>query len=315
MQKWKHTLQIVRLPPVGKIFDLARKEELASISLVMKVTQDTMSSPYTTPLASSLPIQSVRLERLQRELRFAWSQLSRDDVLTWGKASSMGFADAAGRRVKNLAHLAKSSVIFGGKEALSGYYAWSESRLKVHLQNRASDASDSIRQTGRTVSEFVSQFADAFKADPADAGVQLLTLVVTSLAVSGGPDGNGGAPDLDLMAGIDAHRSLLSHSILMGAALEAAILSLLGVVQMTYSKLPAHHDSLWDSLHGQASKLSVAASVGVGIGMAYHLLVDGLLQPAPYHDLPVAMPIEAHQSIFVVNSLGEAVDLGKKRGG
>ena len=34
MQKWQHTLQIVRLSPVGKIFDLARKEELASISPV-----------------------------------------------------------------------------------------------------------------------------------------------------------------------------------------------------------------------------------------------------------------------------------------
>ena len=98
-----------------------------------------------------------------------------------------------------------------------------------------------------------------------------------------------------------------------GFALEAGILSLLGVVKMTHSKLPAHHDALWDSLHEQASKLSVAASVGVGIGMAYHLLVDGLVQPAPYHDLPIAMPIEAHQSVFVVNGLGEAIDIGKKR--
>lgn len=272
-----------------------------------------MSSTFTNTMPAALPIQSVRLKRLQGELRYAWSQLSHDDMLAWGAASGMGFAGAAGRRVKNLAHLAKSSVKFGGKEALSGYYAWSDNRLKVHLQNRASNARDSIRQASRTVSEFVSQFAQAFKADPKDAGVQLLTLVVTSLAVSGGPDGNGGAPDLDLMFGIDAHRSILSHSILMGAALEAGILSLLGVVKMTHSKLPAHHDSLWDSLHEQTSKLSVAASVGVGIGMAYHLLVDGLVQPAPYHDLPIAMPIEAHQSVFVVNGLGEAVDLGKKR--
>lgn len=151
MQKWQHTLQIVKIFSCGKNFRLSQKRRIGIDFARHESNARHHKYTYTTPLASSLPIQSVRLERLQRELRFAWSQLSRDDVLTWGKASSMGFADAAGRRVKNLAHLAKSSVIFGGKEALSGYYAWSESRLKVHLQNRASDASDSIRQTGRTV--------------------------------------------------------------------------------------------------------------------------------------------------------------------
>lgn len=75
--------------------------------------------------------------------------------------SGMGFAGAACRRFKNQAHLAKSSVKFVGEEALFGYYVWSENRLKVHLRNRASNASDSIRQASRTVSEFVGQFAQA----------------------------------------------------------------------------------------------------------------------------------------------------------
>ena len=271
-----------------------------------------MSSTNSSPLPVPFKIESDRFKRLQSELSYAWSQLSRNDVLAWGAASGFDFAGAATRRVKNLAHFAKSSAIFIGKEAMSGYGAWSGDRLTTHLQSRALDAVNSVRNVSRTVSDFASQFAQSFRADPKDAGVHLLTLVVTSLIVSGGPDGNGGAPDLDLMAGIDAHRSILSHSILMGAALEAGILSLLGVVKMTHSKLPAQHDELWDSLFDQAKKMTVTASMGVGIGMAYHLLVDGLVQPAPYHDLPLSMPIEAHQTLFVVNGVGEAIDIGKK---
>ena len=271
-----------------------------------------MNSSDIPHLPVPFNFESDRFKRLQSELRYARSQLSRNDVLVWGAACGFDFAGAATRRVKNLAHFAKSSVLFVGKETMSGYAAWSDNRLPIHLQSRASDAVDSVRRVSRTVNAFARQFSKSLQADPADAGVQLLTLVVTSLVVSGGPDGNGGAPDLDLMAGIDAHRSILSHSILMGAALEAGILSLLGVVKMTHSKLPAQHDEMWDSLFEQAKKITVTASMGVGIGMAYHLLVDGLVQPAPYHGLPFSMPIEAHQTLFAVNGVGEAIDIGKK---
>ena len=47
----------------------------------------------------------------------------------------------------------------------------------------------------------------------------------------------GGAPDLDLVFGIGAHRSIFSHSILMGSALETAFLSLLRLVRLTHKNL------------------------------------------------------------------------------
>lgn len=46
--------------------------------------------------------------------------------------------------------------------------------------------------------------------------------------------------------------------------------------------------------------------------MAYHLFVDGLLQPAAYHGLFVSMPMAAHQTIFEVNAAAEALDVGNK---
>lgn len=46
--------------------------------------------------------------------------------------------------------------------------------------------------------------------------------------------------------------------------------------------------------------------------MAYHLLVDGLLQPGTYHDLPVSMPMEGHEALFVLNAKAEALDVANK---
>lgn len=83
-------------------------------------------------------------------------------------------------------------------------------------------------------------------------------------------------------------------------------------MRLVYQQLPAQHDPLWDSIHSQAANITLAASRGASIGMAYHLLVDGLVQPAPYHDLPVSLPIEAHQTVFVVNATSEAVDVTHK---
>ena len=97
------------------------------------------------------------------------------------------------------------------------------------------------------------QAARLVQSQPREAVPQLLVLVATSIVVSGGPDGDGGAPDLDLMFGIDAHRSILSHSILMGAALETGFLSLVHLVRLLHTKLPADHDPL-----SEAVKLVVA---------------------------------------------------------
>lgn len=272
-----------------------------------------MTQYRANTLSVPVVIQTERLKRLQRELEHAWSQTSRADLMAWGASCGTGFVSAAARRVKNVAHLAGSAAHFLNSERKVSYLAWKQDRLLLHLKNCSMTAGGAIRKSCTDVSVFSGRFAQAFKANPKEAGVHLLTVVVTSLVVSGGPDGNGGAPDLDLMFGIDAHRSFLSHSILMGAALETCILSLLAMIKVTHAKLPDEHDGLWDALHDQAIKITHAASQGVSIGMAYHLLVDGLIQPAPYHDLPISMPIAAHQSLFVVNGLGEAIDIGKKQ--
>lgn len=70
---------------------------------------------------------------------------------------------------------------------------------------------------------------------------------------------------------------------------------------------PNHGQRQAGACGNQHIKMFVAASVG----MAYHFLVDGLVQRAPYDDIP--LPFEAHQSVFAVIGLGEAVGFYQKR--
>lgn len=117
---------------------------------------------------------------------------------------------------------------------------------------------------------------------------------------------------MDLKAGIGFHRSPLTHSILIGAALETGLMSLVRLVHLVHAQLPPHHDPLWDVLEHQSTALLNAANRGASLGLAYHLLVDGLAQPAPYHGLPISLPIEGHQAMFVANGMAEAIDARHK---
>ena len=98
----------------------------------------------------------------------------------------------------------------------------------------------------------------------------------------------------------------------MGASLETGLLALLRLTQLVHAKLPEKRDPLWNEIAKQSNEIAHAATQGASIGMAYHLFVDGLLQPAAYHGLFVSMPMAAHQTIFEVNAAAEALDVGNK---
>lgn len=120
-------------------------------------------------------------------------------------------------------------------------------------------------------------------------------------------DGNGGASDLDIpLMGIGAHRSPFTHSIFIGTLLETALLLLMRIVLCTHKNLPRNYDPLWDKFARQSVDIFSATGKGASIGIAYHLMVDAVVQPGAYHGLPFDMPIEAHQTILAGNSISEA---------
>lgn len=272
------------------------------------------------PVSSALTLVPVnaqanaRFTALSDELLYAWDRTDASVARQWSLSTAATFGTSLKRRASNLFKLAGRFSVAAAAETLSAIDAYRQDRLAGHLGNRAGAAYATGTDLVTRVKVATSQASRLVQSQPREAIPQLLVLVATSIVVSGGPDGDGGAPDLDLMFGIDAHRSILSHSILMGAALETGFLSLVHLVRLLHAKLPADHDPLWDNIAGHADSIAQAANTGASLGMSYHLLVDGLLQPAAYHDLPVSLAMEAHQAVFVANAAAEAVDVANKPG-
>ena len=175
-----------------------------------------------------------------------------------------------------------------------------------HLSGRIGAACGAIAETGGGLVNSLESLINQVKTNPEEAWPKIFALALSSLIVSGGVDGNGGAPDMDIVVlGIGDHRSPFTHSILLGSALEATIRTLIRLVQIAHKNLPAKHDPFWDKALTHSTNILNATGQGASIGLAYHFLVDGVFQPGAYHGLPFDLSIEVHQAFQVVNAVAE----------
>ena len=120
-------------------------------------------------------------------------------------------------------------------------------------------------------------------------------------------------PDLDFLLGIGAHRSILTHSILVGIIFEALLLSTLELALIVHEKLPEDHDPWWDDLKEKTDEITQAFISGVSSGIASHLAIDATIDGGgTYKDLPVPLPMIGHQTIMGVNAVTEMIDSFRK---
>lgn len=247
---------------------------------------------------------------MQEELQFALKQVSKAELAAWGMASGGRFGVGLWRRGKSLYSIAKRVAGFAYGEVRDGVRAKRDRRLGDHVQDRGR----SLLTTGENAwswtkvkAQGLPGAARSLKERPAETAPRMLGAAIGFLTGSGGFDANGGvlSPDVDLLFGIGAHRSVLTHSLILGATAEATILSVAALARMIYDKLPANHDILWDHLATHGENFAVGLATGYGVGLAYHLGVDGTAQAAPLHGIPVPMPMEAHQAVMVGSAISE----------
>ena len=81
-----------------------------------------------------------------------------------------------------------------------------------------------------------------------------------------------------------------------------------------HGKLPHDHDPLWDGLARIGRPLTESLAIGTSAGLAYHFLVDALIQPAALHGLPVHMPIEGHQAVMAASGMAEGANVAGHTG-
>lgn len=249
-----------------------------------------------------------RGRRLYDELTFALSRLERDALAGWGRRSGVRLLMLTGRRVGGLAKLASLLARAGGSELLGLLSAVRQRRLSGHVSDRTAAAIDGTLAIGREGTRVVAGVARALSRNPKANAPAVLGALLGFGAGSGGLDGNGGLPDLDLLAGIGAHRSSLTHTIIAGIVVEGLLLALADLAAEVHGRLPFEHDPLWDSLAKIGRPLTESLAIGTSAGLAYHLLIDAFVQPGAYHGLPVEMSLEAHQAGLAINGAAEGVD-------
>jgi|GEM_PF-1963397 len=248
-----------------------------------------------------------RSRRLYDELTFALSCLERDALAGWGRRSGARLLLLTGRRVGGLAKLASLLARAGGSELLGLLSAVRQRRLSGHVSDRTAAAIDGTLAIGREGTRAVAGVARALSRNPKANAPAVLGALLGFGAGSGGLDGNGGLPDLDLLAGISAHRSPLTHTIIAGIVVEGLLLAFADLAAEVHGRLPAGHDPLWDSLAKIGRPLTESLAIGTSAGLAYHLLVDSFVQPGAYHGLPFEMPMEAHQAGLAINGAAEGM--------
>jgi uncharacterized protein YifE (UPF0438 family) len=257
-----------------------------------------------------LPAQTLdwknRSERLLGELHFALQRAPNQELALLLIAHPLkDFSLALARRGRNIVELTARLTSDLLSEVDIAIRATGQGKGVAYLRQGGERLRQVLEQAGSKIYGVTTRLAN----NPRDEALRIGAFALTALVASGGLDGDGGLPDTDIaIMGIDAHRAPLTHSIVAGAACETLLNCFIRLALHLHQHLPPHHDPVWDQFAGRSKDLLDAASRGVSVGLAYHLLIDGLAQPAAYHGLPLQMPMEVHQALQAANGLAEAAD-------
>jgi hypothetical protein len=255
-----------------------------------------------------------RGEKLVSELRYAYDTAPREVIATWCSKSTKRLGKVLLRRGKNLWRLGVGIVKGVHDESVSFVETVRCGESKAdHVKARLSVGKKNLAEAARAARYSAGALYKALIENPREVGPNLLVAALAFQMAGGGVDGDGGVPDIDIAVfGIGGHRSILTHSVLSGAVIEASLFALVDIVAMTYEYLPPDCDEIWELILARSEQLSRTAVIGASLGIATHLAADSILQPGSYRDLPFSAPHEIHSAIAGVNSSMEGIDVRNK---
>lgn len=250
---------------------------------------------------STLSVRPQRESQLAAELKAALGQTPSSELSAWGTRSAKRFVSVSAKRVTGFGSLLAKITTLSADELVSVISAFNGGTLGEYANDRVDRAQQFAAGISERGQSTLTLIAKTIESHPSDAATHLLGAVIGFYCGSGG-DGDGGIPDLDLLGGIGAHRSIFTHSIIAGAFVETAVMSLVDLTQVVHARLPAEHSKFWDTLLRHTEIGSSTFVSGASIGIATHLGVDTLLDGfTPYKDLPIALPQFAHEALMGFN--------------
>ncbi|CAN5209213.1 hypothetical protein BH09PSE6_BH09PSE6_32410 [soil metagenome] len=260
---------------------------------------------------SGTPLDAERLARMAAELREAVGRLTAPQLREFGADVVADLGRSLTRRVVKIGHLLAGITRGVARESAGAVAATRGGRLAAHAAARREAAADALGSWSTRARVNAAALHQAFVRDPRESAIQMFVFTLAALAGSGGLDASGGASDVDLpFTAHDPHAALVTHSIFMGAALETMCLATVRLIDRVHAALPDQRDALWDSVHARCAPFAQTASRGLSAGVAYHLLIDGLVDP---HRMPAGWSTEAWQLWLLTNAKVEGFDAATRR--
>lgn len=205
----------------------------------------------------------------------------------------------------------KNSLKNTGKFIKKTYQRYRDEGVSHSAKNDTKRAGDFIAGLPQRSKELYNDFIKL----PRDQKIEVTAVTILTLSIffatAGGFDLEGGLPDSDItISGIDAHRSVFTHSIIIGLGVEFAARFGILVMEKMHGRLPDNHHEVWDRVYGFIDKNKNLALGAMWAGIAAHLLLDsGIIggDVKPYQQLPNGLPMETHQGLFTANSLASGI--------
>ena len=263
-------------------------------------------------IPNQLPKQRARL--LFEEFQYAWERTSTSEKKRWAKQSLKLFGKVTFRRGRGLILAMISLFKIAGKETINFGISIYNKKGKLYLKDKKEELFSTIKNGSKKSRDVSKNIYKVLKKKPKEIGPIMFLGILGFFCGSGGFDGDGGVPDLDItFGGIGNHRSIFFHSIISAAVLETIIFSSVNAINILHSKLPENHDSFWDKVVNK-NDWAKAFTMGACTGITYHLLIDGTIQGnKALADFPIkGMPMEFHNSFFITNAAAEGLDINKK---
>lgn len=257
-----------------------------------------------------------RSERLYWELNQAVKAVPANEWKQLGKSLLPIYGRLISQRVKSLARFGGKVLRKGGKWALRGMQAASQKRLSEFGQELFSEVKGGVENRWQAMKAVATNWGDFLKNNSREASPQLVLALMGFYLGSGGIDGDGGIPDLDLQAGIGYHRSIATHSVFMAAFIQLLTIAGGEVFDKIYRHLPEPHDTLWEQVKSRMDVLLPTFAGATCLGVAYHLGVDSMIDTGKaYADLPFSASMETHQWLMGSQAAAEVLyQKGKKKG-
>ena len=251
---------------------------------------------------------------LYEEFKYAWDRTSNIEKKEWAKESLKILGKVTFRRGVGFIKAMGALAIGIGKEAVDLGVAVYNNEGVSHLNDRKERTLKFVKSTALKSKDILKNIINLLKTNPKETAPVIFLGVLGFFCGSGGLDGNGGVPDLDLAGGIGNHRSIFFHSIISAAVLETLVFSSVNAINIFHSKLPEKHDPFWDKIVSK-NDWAKAFVTGACTGIAYHLLIDGTIQGGKaLSDFPIkGMPMEFHNLFYITNAVAEGLDVNKKK--